>query len=110
MNPIILIIISLSLLNLNSFAQKVQVIDLKDVAMHNGDSISVSGKVFGVTDGPLSHTYLLAVGNDFPKPVVKVWVVKIYDFQYYPTALNDIGEVTFTGKLEDHYGQIWMII
>jgi hypothetical protein len=112
MKPTVFIIILFSLLSLNAAAQEedVQVIDLKDVLIHNGDSVSVKGNVFGFTNGPLGHTYLLAVGNDFPNPVIKVWIVNIRSFQYYPAYLKNIGKVTFEGKLENHAGEMWMTI
>ena len=110
MKSICLSFISLFLLSLSSYGQNGKTVDLKDVSIHAGDSVTVKAEVINVVDGPLHNTYLLAVGNDFPKPAIKVWIVEIYDFPYYPTVLVNKGEISFTGKLENIKGQMWMMI
>jgi len=98
------------LLNFKSSAQNGQLIDIKDISKHNGDSVTVKGNVVRVIDGPLNHTYLLAFGKDFPQPAIKIWIVNLSDFEYYPTVLPDAGKVSFTGKLENESGQMWMMV
>ncbi len=92
--PILLLFHSLS------SAQSVKIIKASDVSKYVGDSVTVVGKVLGISQDENNFKAIFVGKGNFA-----VIIVSEKDFSYDPFKLTNIGELSVTGRIKP-YGDI----
>ena len=83
----------------NASAQIPKLIKVEETAKHIGDSVIITGQVYGTTqDGQYP---VLIVTNSAPLHFV-IMVVSKADFVYDPYNLDKVGTLSFVGRIEKH--------
>jgi hypothetical protein len=90
----------LSIFLFNASAQTLKLVKFKDISKHIGDSVTVVGKVNGITQDKFGHPCLIIDDEKSDRASFFVIIESKRDFLYNPFDLQEVGKLSFTGKIE----------